>query len=368
MTNGCGAGMLLLVLTLSAQTLSAQTLAQAEALWKARRFKEANEVFKQLESKEPKNPDYKVRWGRMMLDHAQPTDARGSLRRGPGDQEGSRRRAARNGDPGGSENFDARAVDLAKKALESDPKLVEAQELLARIALEDNNNSRATEEAKKALAMDANSDQGKAILATIDWLADKKETAWDPHTAKGYETVGHFFVLNRRYEEGIQYYRKAIELDPQLYSARSQLGINLMRLGQNDEAYKQLETLLRQRLSGSRHAQFSEADGQLQELRHLHHAHHHPEAAQEGSRTAAPLFPERNGARHGDLREEVQAQARKARAGGSLSRPRGFRRAHAGHAGTRRSRRHLRLLRRHGQSFGTQAGHLPLGLHACGTK
>ena len=55
--------------------LPAQTLGQAEALWKARRFKEANEIFKQLELKEPKNPDYKVRWGRMMLDHAQPTDA-----------------------------------------------------------------------------------------------------------------------------------------------------------------------------------------------------------------------------------------------------------------------------------------------------
>jgi tetratricopeptide (TPR) repeat protein len=235
------AGMLLLVLNLAAQTLSAQTLAQAEALWKARRFKEANEVFKALEIKEPKNPDYKVRWGRMMMDHAQPTDAEalfGEALEIKKDHAGALVGMAILM----SENFDARAVDLAKKALESDPKLVEAQELLARIALEDNNNSRATEEAKKALAMDANSDQGKAILATIDWLADKKETAWDPHTAKGYETVGHFFVMNRRYEEGIQYYRKAIALDPQLYSARSQLGVNLMRLGQNDEAYQQLKT------------------------------------------------------------------------------------------------------------------------------
>ena len=235
------AGMLLLVLTLAVQNLSAQTLAQAEALWKARRFKEANEVFKALEKKEPKNPDYKVRWGRMMMDHAQPTDAEalfGEALEIKKDHAGALVGMAILF----AENFDSRAADLAKKALESDPKLVEAQALLARIALEDNNNSRATEEAKKALAMDANSDQGKAILATIDWLADKKETAWDPHTAKGYETVGHFFVLNRRYEEGIQYYRKAIELDPQLYSARSQLGVNLMRLGQNDEAYNQLKT------------------------------------------------------------------------------------------------------------------------------
>ena len=230
-----GAAALLLV-----PILSAQTLAQAEALWKARRFKEANEIFKQLETKEPRNPDYKVRWGRMMLDHAQPSDAQdlfGEALEIKKDHAGALLGLALVA----SDNFEARAADLARKALESDPKLVEAQELLARMALEDNDNPKAIEEAKKALAMDPKSEQGKAILATIEWLADKKETAWDPHTAKGYETVGHFFVLNRRYEEGIQYYRKAIELDPQLYSAHAQLGVNLMRLGQNDEAYKQLE-------------------------------------------------------------------------------------------------------------------------------
>ena len=68
-------------------------------------------------------------------------------------------------------------------------------------------------------------------------------------------------MLNRRYEEGIQYYRKAIELDPQLYSARSQLGINLMRLGQNEEAYKQLEICFNNDFQDSRHAQLAEADG-----------------------------------------------------------------------------------------------------------
>jgi tetratricopeptide (TPR) repeat protein len=224
--------------------LPAQTLDQAEALWKARRFKEANEVFKQLAAAEPKNPDYKVRWGRMMLDHAQPTDAQDLF---------TEALAIKKDDAGAllgmalvaSDRFDSRAGDLATRALEIDPKLLEAQELLARVALEDNDNPKATAEAKKALAMDPNSEQGKAILATIDLLADRPESAWDPHTAKGYETIGYFFVMNRRYEEGIRYFRKAIELDPDLYSARSKLGVNLMRLGLNDEAYQQLETCFR---------------------------------------------------------------------------------------------------------------------------
>ena len=58
---------------------------------------------------------------------------------------------------------------------------------------------------------------------------------------EGYALIAHHLVLNRRYEDGIAYYRKAIEADPRLWSARSQLGINLMRLGQEDEPRKQLE-------------------------------------------------------------------------------------------------------------------------------
>ena len=239
----CGT-ILLLSLTQFSLALPAQTLNQAEALWKARRFKEANEVFKQLEAAEPKNPDYKVRWGRMMLDHAQPTDAQDLFTEALAikkDHAGALLGMALVA----SDRFDSRSGDLAKRALEIDPKLLEAQELLARIALEDNDNPKATAEAKKALAMDPNSEQGKAILATIDLLADKPDSAWDPHTANGYETIGNFFVMNRRYEEGIRYFRRAIALDPELYSARSKLGVNLMRLGLNDEAYQQLETCFR---------------------------------------------------------------------------------------------------------------------------
>jgi len=226
---------------LASLALSAQTLEQAETLWKARRYVDANEVFKQLVAKYPENADYKVRWGRLYLEHWQPdiasdlfNEALAIKKDHAGAMLGMALVAA--------DTFESRAADLARKALDADPKLVEAQELLARLALEDNNPAKAGEEAHKALDIDPNSIQGKAILATIDWLADKKETPWDPHTARGYETAGHFFVINRRYEEGILYFRKAIEMDPQLYTARSQLGINLMRQGQDEEAYKQLET------------------------------------------------------------------------------------------------------------------------------
>jgi cellulose synthase operon protein C len=227
----------------AASALTAQTLADAEALWKQRDFQASETAFEALLKRYPDNLEYKVRWARMNVDHGTEEDytfATGLLREVL--EKNKDYAPALMGLATIAEiHFDSTAEKLAKHALESDPRNLEAQEMLARIALEDNNNSRATEEAKKALAIDPHSVVGKAILATIDWLADKKETPWDPHDARGYEVAGRFFFLNRRYEDAIQYLRKAIDLDPHLYSARSELGLNLMRLSQYEEAYKQLE-------------------------------------------------------------------------------------------------------------------------------
>ena len=46
------------VAALIAFALPAQTLEQAESLWKARRFQEANDAFRALVARSPKNPDY----------------------------------------------------------------------------------------------------------------------------------------------------------------------------------------------------------------------------------------------------------------------------------------------------------------------
>ena len=129
-----GAVTLLLALSLAVQTLPAQTLDQAEALWKARRYNDANEIFKQLVALQPKNADFRVRWGRMYLDHSQPSDARDLFAEAleiKKDHAGALLGLALVA----AQNFEHRAADLARKALESDPGLLEAQELLARLAL-----------------------------------------------------------------------------------------------------------------------------------------------------------------------------------------------------------------------------------------
>lgn len=231
---------LLLAVVFTTAVLCAQTLDQVESLWKQHRYVEANDAFRDLVKAHPRNAGYRVRWGRLYLERFQPADAAQlfdeALKIDPNNAGAFMGLALV-----AAEGFESKAVELAHQALAADPHLLEAQELLARLALEDSDPKKADEEAHRALAMSPNSVQGKAILATIDWLNDKPETAWDPHAGAAYETAGAIFVLNRRYEEGIQFFRKAIELQPDLWSAHSQLGINLMRLGREDEARTQLE-------------------------------------------------------------------------------------------------------------------------------
>src|SRR5579864_9005471 len=226
---------------------------RAEGLWGLERFQEANDAFRAATKQSPKNADYRVRWGRLFLERFNKDEARGLFqealeidKNNTGAQLGLALVAA--------QDFGKRAVDLAEKVAQQDPKLVEARELLAYLALEDDDPKRAAEQADEALKISNEALDAMAIHATIDWLTDKADTphiqnAWmdkilkiNPVYGEAYSTAGHFFVINRRYPEGIMFYRKALELNPKLWEARAELGVNLMRLGDEDGARQELET------------------------------------------------------------------------------------------------------------------------------
>jgi tetratricopeptide (TPR) repeat protein len=220
---------------------------QAEGLWGIGDPKAANDAFMAALKARDKDPLLWTRRGRMFLESGQTGDAAdwfGKALEIKGDYAPAILGLALVA----ADGFEGKAAELAKKALSLDPKLVEAQELLARVALEDNDPVKAEAEAKKALEISPEALNAMAILATVDWLNDKQNTPWmdralkiNPMYGEGYETAGHFFVINRRYDEGIKAYRKAIEIKPDLWSARTELGVNLMRFGEEAEARKQLE-------------------------------------------------------------------------------------------------------------------------------
>ena len=72
-------------------------------------------------------------------------------------------------------------------------------------------------------------------------MLDGEDQGGEPGIRQGYVSVARHLVLNRRYPEGVAYYRKAMEAEPKLWVAHSELGINLMRLGEEDEPQKELE-------------------------------------------------------------------------------------------------------------------------------
>jgi cellulose synthase operon protein C len=218
------------------------TEATAEALWRAQDYKGAMAAFDALIAAHPENAELRLREGQLFLERYNPDEAK-KLYQEAIEIDPKFARAYLALAELLAEDYNSKAAEAADKALELDPKMYQAHELKARMALEDDDYKKAIEEADSALAIDPNALQALAVRAAMDLLQDK-ESAWLTKIdgrARGFETIAHFFVINRRYEDGITYYRKAIASDPQLWSAHSQMAINLMRLGREDEARKELE-------------------------------------------------------------------------------------------------------------------------------
>ncbi len=220
---------------------------RAEGDWGLGNYTDANNEFRAAVAQSDGNALYRVRWGRLLHERFNNTDAedlfKEALQRDPKNAQAYLGLALVSAD-----GFDNNAIDWAAKALELDPKLVEAHELLAELALEDSDTAQAIAQADEAIKLAPDALDAMAIHAAVEVLADRSPDAWfakiaqvNPTYGEGYAIVAHHLVLHNRYEDGVAYYRKAIELDPQLWSARSELGINLMRLGQEDEPRRQLE-------------------------------------------------------------------------------------------------------------------------------
>lgn len=220
---------------------------RAEGDWGLRRYEDANNDFRAAVAQSPANANDRVRWGRLLHERFNNTDAEGlfqeALKIDPNDAQAYLGMALVSAD-----GYDSKALQYTAKAIQLDPKLVEAHELMAQLALEDSNTAEAAKQADEAIRLSPDALDAMAVHAAIEVLAGRPPDAWfdkihqvNPSYGEAYAIVAHHLVLNYRYEDGVAYYRKAIAANPELWSARSELGINLMRLGQEDEPRKQLQ-------------------------------------------------------------------------------------------------------------------------------
>lgn len=222
------------------------TLVQVEAIWRAARtvqdFITVGHGFEVLLKAEPNNALYRVRYADLLSERFNAGDAEAlymeALKLDPKNAQAYLGLAELYAD-----SFDHQGADCALAAAGLDPKLYHAHEILARIALDDDDRTKAAEAADVALSINPNALEAIAIHATIDLLNDKPSPwlAKIGNRGEGYAAIARSLVNNRRYEDGMAYYRKAIAAKPDLWSAHSQLGVNLMRFGKVDEARTELQ-------------------------------------------------------------------------------------------------------------------------------
>lgn len=228
-------------------TRSADAFSRAEGFWGLEEWGQANEQFRLAARPAQSKPAVRVRWGLLLHERFNNAEAADLLRE------------ALATDPKYAEaylglalvsaqGFDGKAVEYAATAIALDPKLAAAHELMAELALTNDDREMAAAEADKAITLGNDALDAMAIHAAIELIADRSPDEWlakitavNPGYGEAYALVAHQLELHYRYDDAVTYYRKAIESSPRLWAAHSALGIELMRLGKEDEPVKELE-------------------------------------------------------------------------------------------------------------------------------
>jgi len=226
---------------------SGDAYTRAEGFWGLEEWEQANEQFRLATQSANSKTLYKVRWGMLLherFNNAEAADLfREVLAKEPSNADAYLGLAIVSAD-----GFDGKAMEYAAKAIALDPGMVRVHELMANLALEDDDSDAAAAEADKAIALDKSALDAMAIHAAIELISDRSPNMWfdkitaiNPTYGEAYARVAHQLELHYRYEDALTYYQRSVEVDPRLWAAHSALGIDLMRLGQEDEPRKELE-------------------------------------------------------------------------------------------------------------------------------
>ena len=228
-------------------THSSDAYTRAEGFWGLEQWEQANEQFRLATQPANSMALYKMRWGMLLHERFNNPEAAGlfreALAKDPSNAEAYLGLAIVSAD-----GFDGKAVEYATKAIALDPKLAKAHELMANLALENDDRDMAADEADKAIALEKDALDAMAIHAAIELIADRSPDAWftkiaaiNPGYGTAYALVARQLEVHYRYEDAVTYYRMAVKADPRLWSAHSALGIDLMRMGKEDEPLTELE-------------------------------------------------------------------------------------------------------------------------------
>jgi tetratricopeptide (TPR) repeat protein len=211
----------------------------ARALRALGRFHDANETYRDATSNAPNDPVIETAWGDLFLEKYERGEALKSYQKSL--QLDARWTPALIGAAKALEDDNPpQAVQFAKRALEINPSSVEAMLFLAHEAADADRSDEAKEQIHKALAVNPASLDAHALLAAIAYVDDKpqeyeaavaKALAIAPNYGGVYRVAGERAAHKYRFDEAVTLNRRALSLNPNDSRALSELGMDLLRTG-----------------------------------------------------------------------------------------------------------------------------------------
>jgi cellulose synthase operon protein C len=160
-----------------ALTRSSSAYERAEGFWGLEDWQQANEQFRLAAQDAGASPMVKVRWGMLLHERFNDPDAAAlfheAIEKDPSLAEAYVGLALVS-----AEGFDGRAAEYAAHAIALDPKLAEAHELMAELALTNDDHTAAAAEADKAMALESDALDAMAIHAALELIADRSPNEW----------------------------------------------------------------------------------------------------------------------------------------------------------------------------------------------
>ncbi len=212
-------------------------------------FREANRLFRAAAQGDPDNPAIQTSWGELFLEKYNHPDALASFQAALALDDQWSPAHLGVAQVMASENPMV-ARSSVDRAIEIDPNFVSAHLFVAELSLDDSNRDAAGVAIAKALAINPRNLEARSLLAAIAYLEDRTEDyeaevsrahAVNPVYGEIYRIVGSRAARAYRFPEAVVLVRSALELNPDNTRAYADLGMHLLRTGDEVGAREALD-------------------------------------------------------------------------------------------------------------------------------
>ena len=233
--------------------ISAESLdgaVRAEAAWRFGDLQAANAFFRTALELDPESFAIRERWGRLFLATHQADEAARLFTEALDLNEDYT--PARLGIAAVAlGRFEDRARTIVEEVLEGEGRHIEAHLISARLSLENGGVDAAREALDEALEIAEAQDLPPLEVYSLHAAADvlqgitasewtDRALAYNPSYGEIHATPAYYYLINRRYREAVDLLFEAVRIQPDLWTAHAELGVNLFRQNRVEEAQAHL--------------------------------------------------------------------------------------------------------------------------------